>query len=99
MAPASTGDIDAETFETHFGCAVKTASIATTEISQVLKADENLFVYSHLGQVPLSGVTRLLDIARNSPNKTLSMLDIDVPPSVAAGDAQLGTHQEVFHFI
>jgi len=43
--------------------------------------------------VPLTGVLKLLEIARDS--RTLTMLDVDVPPSVAAGDAQLGTLKEV----
>jgi len=77
MAPASTGDIDAEALSAHFARAVQRAQVATTEISQV----------------PLGGVIRLLDIARGA--KTLSMLDVDVPPSVAAGDARLGSLEEV----
>mmetsp|Transcript_85367 Transcript_85367/g.228307 ORF Transcript_85367/g.228307 Transcript_85367/m.228307 type:complete len:246 (+) Transcript_85367:3-740(+) len=47
-------------------------------------------VTTEISQVPLSGVHAMLDMARG-----VSCLDVDVPPSVASGDAGLGTLQEV----
>ena len=43
---------------------------------------------TEISQVPLSGAQRVLDLARESGS--ISFLDVDVPPSVAAGEAELG---------
>lgn len=77
MAPGSTLEIDGAIMEKFFGRAISSARIATTEISQV----------------PLSGVIKLLDIAKTS--SVLSMLDVDVPPSIATTEAGLGSMDQV----
>lgn len=50
-------------------------------------------ITTEISQVPLSGVEVLLDGARAAGIP--SMLDVDVPPSVAAGAARLGTLEEL----
>ena len=77
MAPASTTKINAAAMCENFAPAVPSASIITSEISQV----------------PLSGVGALFDAAAAAGK--LSMLDVDVPPSVAVGEAGLGSMEEV----
>jgi sugar/nucleoside kinase (ribokinase family) len=49
-------------------------------------------ITTEISQVPLSGVSALLEAAR--VNGKLSMLDVDVPPSVAIGEAGLGSMEE-----
>eukprot|EP00466_Bigelowiella_natans_P000222 jgi/Bigna1/125519/aug1.1_g227 len=85
MAPASTGHINATAMKTHFAEALNAATIVTTEISQV----------------PLSGVLQLLNLASSSSHAAtpLSMLDVDVPPSVAAGEANLGSLNELLQCV
>jgi hypothetical protein len=50
-------------------------------------------VSTEISQLPLSGVQWLLDTARASGAP--SILDVDVPPSVACGAAQLGTPEQL----
>jgi ribokinase len=50
-------------------------------------------ITSEISQVPLAGVGALFDAAAAAGK--LSMLDVDVPPSVAVGEAGLGSMDEV----
>lgn len=77
MAKASTGTLDAETMARYFSDAVASASMLTTEVSQL----------------PLSGALWLLQqaAARGIPG----CIDVDVPVSVALGDAALGSAEEL----
>jgi sugar/nucleoside kinase (ribokinase family) len=50
-------------------------------------------VTTEISQVPLSGVNRLLSLAASSG--ALTMLDVDVSPSVAIGEAALGLMDEI----
>lgn len=78
MAPASTSAITGSAVDRHFAEAVRSrGAMVTTEISQV----------------PLSGVERLLAVARE--RRLLTMLDVDVPPSVAVSEAGLGSLEQV----
>ena len=49
---------------------------------------------TEISQLPLSGAQTLLDLARSA--HALSFLDVDVPPSVAVGDAGLGNLKELY---
>lgn len=48
---------------------------------------------TEISQLPLSGVQKMLDISNNIGAS--SFLDVDVPPSVAVGDAALGNLTEL----
>ncbi|CAI8049637.1 Arabinose 5-phosphate isomerase KpsF [Geodia barretti] len=50
-------------------------------------------VTTEISQVPLSGVLELLKAAKRAG--VLSVLDLDIPPSVAEEEAELGTVEEV----
>ncbi|GAB5367291.1 hypothetical protein AAMO2058_001217600 [Amorphochlora amoebiformis] len=54
-------------------------------------------VTTEISQVPLTGVQRLLDMSKE--HGKLSMLDVDVPPSVAATSANLGTLSETLQVV
>ena len=56
-------------------------------------ATEASMVTTEVSQVPLSGVEFLLDAARAA--RIPCALDVDVPPSIATGPAQLGTMDEL----
>ena len=71
MAPHATATLAAAQVNELFASAVSRAQLVTTEVSQV----------------PLSGVTAFLELAR--AHKIASVLDVDVPPSVAAAAAAL----------
>lgn len=69
--------VPAAAIEKYFSKALDSASIVTSEISQV----------------PLVGVLKLFEMA--TARQLPTFLDVDVPPSVATGAAQLGTAAEV----
>lgn len=50
-------------------------------------------VTCEISQVPLSGVIRILSAAKS--NGCLTILDVDVSPSVAVYEAKLGTKEEI----
>ena len=77
MAPASTSRLTRSVMAAEFTSAVASASMVTSEVSQV----------------PLSGVEWLLDAAATAGIP--SALDVDVPPSIAVGPAQLGSEEEL----
>ncbi|KAI6647612.1 Arabinose 5-phosphate isomerase [Oopsacas minuta] len=54
-------------------------------------------VTCEISQVPLNGVLCVLDAARSSG--CLTILDVDVSPSVAINEAKLGTKQEILEAI
>lgn len=68
-----------------------THSVMRAEYGKAV-ADAAIFT-TEISQVPLSGVQYLLDVAREAG--VPSMLDVDVPPSVATGAAALGTYDDV----
>ena len=55
--------------------------------------DQCLIATTEISQLPLSGVQKMLDIANRVGAS--SFLDVDVPPSVAVGDAALGNLPEL----
>lgn len=77
MASGATSQITDDVVTKNFEAAVKSARIMSSEISQV----------------PLSGVSRLLSVAKDSG--VLSVLDVDVQPSVAIAEAELGSLAEL----
>ena len=54
-------------------------------------------VTCEISQVPLSGVIRILNAAKSSG--CLTILDVDVSPSVAVDEAKLGTKEEILKAI
>ena len=54
-------------------------------------------VTCEIAQVPLSVVIRILDAAKS--NGCLTILDVDVSPSVAVNEAKLGTKEEILKAI
>ncbi|XP_064406924.1 uncharacterized protein LOC135351765 isoform X2 [Halichondria panicea] len=54
-------------------------------------------VTTEISQVPLSGVKALLDSAKKA--NVLSVLDLDIPPSVAENEAKLGSIAEVIECV
>jgi sugar/nucleoside kinase (ribokinase family) len=48
---------------------------------------------TEISQVPLSGVLEMLTAAKSA--NVLSILDVDVSPSVAVNEARLGSHEEL----
>ena len=83
MAPASTGEISGDAFREHFGEAVSSPNCKIAT--------------TEISQLPLSGVQMMLDLARDS--NTMSFLDVDVPPTVAVGDADLGNLTELYQCV
>ena len=58
---------------------------------------EACIVTCEISQVPLSGVIRILEAAKSSD--CLTILDVDVSPSVAVNEAKLGTTEELLKAI
>eukprot|EP00927_Polykrikos_kofoidii_P067434 TRINITY_DN62930_c0_g1_i1.p1 TRINITY_DN62930_c0_g1~~TRINITY_DN62930_c0_g1_i1.p1 ORF type:complete len:394 (-),score=58.96 TRINITY_DN62930_c0_g1_i1:9-1190(-) len=54
-------------------------------------------VTAEVCHVPLSAVARMVELAREK--QIVSCIDVDVPPSVAAGDARLGSHHEMLAIV
>ena len=78
-----------------------TSQINRDSVREILAAhfqDENACLFStEISQVPLQGVLEMLALSRRYGIP--SMIDVDVPPSVAVNDANLGDIDELFECI
>eukprot|EP00040_Diaphanoeca_grandis_P016497 m.85136 g.85136 ORF g.85136 m.85136 type:complete len:595 (-) comp25835_c0_seq2:324-2108(-) len=69
-----------------------TAEVAQQHFDQAIK-NSKIFT-TEISQVPLSGVLHMLQTAKKNKG-TVSVLDVDVQPSVAVDEARLGTLDEI----
>ena len=83
MSPGSTSNIDRDVVRDQFAAHLENKNVC-------------LFT-TEISQVPLSGVIEML--TRCAKSNIASMVDVDVPPSVAVREAGLGNMDELFEAI
>ena len=86
MSPAATSLINAQAVQDHFG-RIKEKNKPSADLSVLYYIDADIqahasIVTTEISQVPLTGVLALLGSAKKAG--VLSVLDLDVPPSVSS---------------